>query len=135
MELVQFCKKRGRINSPEGCLDKAHSRCNDYVEVEMSVPIDFRSNMSSSNIIGETLPAFDEYRRMYRFIGGSEMTFEAYWALRNELRAKAEKRNRIANSEYAMKCMEATDLINDMMAGYAPSIAYSRAFRRKNKGG
>jgi len=37
MSLVQFCKKRGRINDPEGCLDEDHSRCMDYAETEASV--------------------------------------------------------------------------------------------------
>jgi len=36
--LVQFCKKRGRLNSAEACLDKAHAACNDYNDALVSVP-------------------------------------------------------------------------------------------------
>ena len=35
--LVQFCKKRGRLNSPEQCLSKPNAGCSDYNEVERTV--------------------------------------------------------------------------------------------------
>lgn len=28
--LVQFCKKRGRLNSPEACLCESNKMCSDY---------------------------------------------------------------------------------------------------------
>lgn len=31
--MVQFCKKRGRINSCEGCTSKSNAHCGDYEEV------------------------------------------------------------------------------------------------------
>jgi len=33
-QLCQFCKKRGRMNSPEYCLDEKHKGCSDFEEVE-----------------------------------------------------------------------------------------------------
>ena len=41
-DLVQFCSKRGRINSPAGCLTKATAGCNDYegVDRDIEVPIE-----------------------------------------------------------------------------------------------
>ena len=38
-KLCQFCQKRGRINSPTGCLDKSQARCGDYEDFEHSVPL------------------------------------------------------------------------------------------------
>ena len=32
--LVQFCKKRGRMNSPELCTSKETKACSDYNEIE-----------------------------------------------------------------------------------------------------
>ena len=32
--MVQFCKKRGRLNYPESCLRKEDAKCNDYEEIE-----------------------------------------------------------------------------------------------------
>ena len=40
MSLVQFCKKCGRINVPEGCLSEDRAACLDYSEVEASVLLD-----------------------------------------------------------------------------------------------
>jgi len=37
--LVQFCKLRGRVNSPIGCLDKAGAVCYDFNEVEHSIEV------------------------------------------------------------------------------------------------
>jgi len=38
--IVQFCKKRGRLNSPTSCLDITHAVCNDFNEIthEVDVP-------------------------------------------------------------------------------------------------
>ena len=38
--LVQFCKKRGRLNSPECCLSYENKQCNDYNEKRHSVEIE-----------------------------------------------------------------------------------------------
>ena len=38
-DLVQFCKKRGRINDPVGCLTQDHAICNDYNETEWAVDV------------------------------------------------------------------------------------------------
>ncbi len=38
--MVQFCKKRGRLNNPEACLSEAHSACNDYEEIEHVVMVE-----------------------------------------------------------------------------------------------
>ena len=35
--LVQFCKKRGRMNSPEMCMCEANKMCSDYNEGNHSV--------------------------------------------------------------------------------------------------
>ena len=32
--LVQFCKKRGRLNNPECCLYDENKQCTDYKDVE-----------------------------------------------------------------------------------------------------
>jgi hypothetical protein len=37
--LVQFCKKRGRLNNPECCLREADKMCSDYKDFEHSVII------------------------------------------------------------------------------------------------
>lgn len=37
--LVQFCKKRGRLNNPEMCLCEKNKRCHDYIEIEHTVEI------------------------------------------------------------------------------------------------
>jgi predicted amino acid dehydrogenase len=81
-------------------------------------------------IIGETLPYFSEYRRVYIFADNTEMTPEDYWSWRNKLRFEMEERIRQANFELECKAIAATGLMNDMLNGYAPSVAYSRAFRR-----
>lgn len=38
--LVQFCKKIGRLNNPEACLDKEHAGCDLYEEFmhKLSIP-------------------------------------------------------------------------------------------------
>jgi hypothetical protein len=82
------------------------------------------------NIIGETLPYFSGCRKVYIFANGTEMTFEDYWSWRNNIKVKAEERLRQANFELKCKAFSATELMNDMLSGYAPSVAYSRAFRR-----
>lgn len=33
-KLCQFCKLRGRLNHPEGCIGKENAMCNDYEEIE-----------------------------------------------------------------------------------------------------
>ena len=38
-DLVQFCKLRGRINSPVGCLSKERAVCSDFKEVVRSVEV------------------------------------------------------------------------------------------------
>ena len=38
--MVQFCKKRGRLNNPELCLSESHSMCSDYEEIEHIVSVD-----------------------------------------------------------------------------------------------
>ena len=37
--LVQFCKKRGRLNSPYSCLCEPLKQCNDYNDIEHIVKI------------------------------------------------------------------------------------------------
>jgi hypothetical protein len=37
--LVQFCKLRGRINSPTGCLDKSSAVCSEFNEVVRVVDV------------------------------------------------------------------------------------------------
>lgn len=34
IQLCQFCKLRGRLNHPEGCIGKENAMCNDYEEVK-----------------------------------------------------------------------------------------------------
>lgn len=34
--LVQFCEKRGRLNSPECCLSEPNKMCSDYTDFEHS---------------------------------------------------------------------------------------------------
>jgi len=35
--LVQFCKRRGRLNNPECCLCESDKMCSDYNEIEHTV--------------------------------------------------------------------------------------------------
>ena len=37
--LIQYCKKRGRLNYPESCLSEADKMCSDYKEFEHTVII------------------------------------------------------------------------------------------------
>ena len=37
--LVQFCKKRGRLNNPESCLCEHNKKCSDYKEAEHVVTL------------------------------------------------------------------------------------------------
>jgi hypothetical protein len=37
--LVQFCTKRGRLNSPEMCLCKSNAQCSDYSDFNHCVNI------------------------------------------------------------------------------------------------
>jgi len=39
-QLCQFCALRGRINYITGCLTKEWARCNEYEEVQHSVPLE-----------------------------------------------------------------------------------------------
>jgi len=36
--MVQFCSKRGRINTPEGCTKERFAACSYYEEIEHNVP-------------------------------------------------------------------------------------------------
>jgi|AntAceMinimDraft_17_1070374.scaffolds.fasta_scaffold35311_2 hypothetical protein len=38
-QMVQFCKKRGRINGCVSCLSEADKGCNDYSEKELVVEL------------------------------------------------------------------------------------------------
>ena len=38
--MVQFCKKRGRLNSPESCLCKENAVCSDYVDFNHNIEIE-----------------------------------------------------------------------------------------------
>lgn len=38
-KLVQFCKKRGRLNSPEICLCEQNKRCSDFKDFEHVVTL------------------------------------------------------------------------------------------------
>ncbi len=38
-DLVQFCKKRGRINSPTGCLTKDNATCSDFKGINRTVDV------------------------------------------------------------------------------------------------
>ncbi|MET4696967.1 hypothetical protein V5J34_004933 [Endozoicomonas sp. NE35] len=38
-QMVQFCKKRGRLNNPEACLCERNKHCDDYKEYEHTVEI------------------------------------------------------------------------------------------------
>lgn len=35
--LVQFCKRRGRLNNPSDCIGECRKRCSDYEEVKHTV--------------------------------------------------------------------------------------------------
>ncbi len=37
--LVQFCKKRGRLNHPESCLCEKNKQCSDYKDIEHIVEL------------------------------------------------------------------------------------------------
>lgn len=89
--------------------------------------------MKNRNTISEELPYFSELRRVYIFPDGSEMTHEDYWAWRNRLKFETEEYIRRADCELKQKAIAATELINDLADGYAPSIAYSRASHKKKE--
>ena len=38
-QVVQYCKKSGRLNNPESCLREADKMCSDYKEFEHTVII------------------------------------------------------------------------------------------------
>lgn len=38
-DLVQFCKRRGRINSPVGCLTEDNAVCSDFNEIDHVVDV------------------------------------------------------------------------------------------------
>lgn len=38
-KFVQFCKKRGRLNSPSACLCEQNKVCSGYVEIDHKVKI------------------------------------------------------------------------------------------------
>lgn len=40
VDLVQFCKLRGRLNSPEACHCEEMKMCSEYEDVEHSIPIE-----------------------------------------------------------------------------------------------
>jgi len=35
--MVQFCKMRGRLNSPDACIGECKAQCSDYEEIEHNV--------------------------------------------------------------------------------------------------
>lgn len=39
LKLVQFCKKRGRMNSPEYCLSEQNKGCSDYHEIQHTIEV------------------------------------------------------------------------------------------------
>jgi len=82
-----------------------------------------------SNDKDDMIPKYDEYHRIYRFADGREMTDKEYETWCYEEHNKKE----LEQLEHKLKCIESTELMNDMLKGYAPSIAYSRAYRRKIK--
>jgi len=60
------------------------------------------------------------------------MTEIEYLAYRRELRLKIDEQTRQMNFEQQCKVFKATALLDDMLNGYAPSVAYSRAYHRDN---
>ena len=38
--MVQFCKKRGRLNNPESCLCENRAVCSEYEEIEHIIDVD-----------------------------------------------------------------------------------------------
>jgi len=81
----------------------------------------------------ETVPPLDENRLVYKFSNGFEMNYEDYWDWRKELRFKEQQDISKRNLEFQDKCIASTELLNDMLSGYAPSIAHSRSARRRRK--
>jgi hypothetical protein len=81
-----------------------------------------------------TLPPYDEYTRTYILADGSRITHLAYWTWRRNLDLKREEQAFKAKMEYELKCVEATQFMGDMLSGYAPSIAISRANKRRHGG-
>lgn len=83
------------------------------------------------NMIKECLPYFDEYRRVYKFSDKTEMTYEQYWDWRNKLKYKMKEYINQENFKRYCNSIAATELINDLLIGYAPSIAYSKTIKYK----
>lgn len=78
-------------------------------------------------------PEYDPFKKEYVFLNGDRIDEQEYLRQCRLRRLEEEERSREANYEFSMRCIEATNLMNDMMSGYAPSIAYSRSRRRGNK--
>lgn len=77
------------------------------------------------------IPPFDEYNRTYHFADGTIMPEFEYWAWRRKLEYKQQENIKKTNLEFMLKCIDSTEVMNDMLNGYAPSIALSRAAKRK----
>jgi hypothetical protein len=87
----------------------------------------------SRSFISDNIPAYNEYDRSYHFSEGIIMPELEYWAWRHDLKEKSEKIVSESNLEHSLKCIESTEIMNDILSGYAPSIAIKRVNARKNK--
>lgn len=77
------------------------------------------------------IPPFNDYDRTYHFADGTVMPEFEYWTWRKKLEYEQEKNRSQANLEFMLKCIDSAEVMNDMLKGYAPSIALSRAAKRK----
>lgn len=74
------------------------------------------------------LPYFDEYTREFRFTNGLVMGELQYWAYRKKLQRETEEWENAENLRRQLNAISATEIMNDMLSGAPPSIAY------KNRG-
>lgn len=79
--------------------------------------------------INPTPQYYDEYTRTYFFRDGTRMSGMEYWTWKRNFEREEESFK--ARMEYELKCVEATQFMNDMLNGYAPSIAISRTNKRR----
>ena len=82
--------------------------------------------------IKETLPEFNAYDNTYHFAKGIKITYLEYWEWRNKLKYEAEKRDAEIHCQLMIQAYESSKFMDDMLNGYAPSIALSRSARRKH---
>lgn len=79
------------------------------------------------------LPPYDEYDRTFVLADGTRIPELEYHEWRNRLKRDTERNIAKANMEFKLKCIDSSEIMCDILKGYAPSIALKRSHNKLNQ--